>query len=378
MEKKTKDDIRMEALEAICKWKHSGACISMGVGKTRLGLEHFQKVINAIHKQELRLATALVVAPTKKILKGWEEEAILWNMSHLLEFISFTTYRSLNTLDLTQYDVIYLDECHSLIRESHDKCLSDFKGYIIGLTGTLPHSSSDKYKLIEKHCPIYYTYLIDEAIDDKIINDYRIKVHLLNLNTNKTHKIEIKDKSGNIIKSWYTSEKENYDYWTNKLNNALSPKERQMCSIFRMKALQTFKTKDVYAKKLLNSIDEKCILFANERKQADNLCSHSYHSDNKDSESNMEKFESGIIKKLSCVLQLGIGANIKGLKEMIIMHSYGNNSKLAQRLGRACRLSVDETGIIHVLCFENTVDQQWVSDALSQFDQSKIEWIKIN
>jgi len=374
MEKKTKDDIRMEALGAIRKWKRSGAAISMGVGKTRLGLDHFQLVEKTTQKHNSRMARGLVVAPLKNIHKGWKEEAIRWNMSHLLEGLDYTTYRTLNTLDLSVYDVIYLDECHSLIREKHDKCLSEFNGYILGLTGTTPHPASDKAKMIARHCPIYYTYITDDAIADKILNDYKITIHLLDLSNEKNHKVEIKDRKGNVTKSWYASERDNYNYWTNRVNNASSSKERQMMSIFRMKAMQVYKTKDKYAKKLLDNSVEKCILFANERIQADSLCSHSYHSDNKDSEDNMEKFESGIIKKLSCVLQLGIGANIKGLKEIIIMHAYSNNSKTAQRLGRALRLNPNDEAHIHILCFKNTIDEAWIKEALSQFDSSKITW----
>src|SRR5690606_37197904 len=117
------------------------------------------------------------------------------------------------------------------------------------------------------------------------------------------------------IKSWYTSEFENYNYWTERVENASNVRELQIMSILRMNAMKTYSTKEVYAKKLLHEASDKCILFANERKQADRLCSYSYHSDNKDSESNMEKFESGVITKLSCVHHLSQGANIKGLKK---------------------------------------------------------------
>ena len=374
MEKKTKDHIRNEALDAIRKWKHAGANISMGVGKTRLGLDHFQLVTTKVQKDHARIARGLVVAPIKRIHKGWQSQAVEWNMSHLLEGLDYTTYRSLNTLDLSLYDVIYLDECHSLIRASHDACLTAFNGYIIGLTGTLPHPRSDRAKMIERHCPMYYHYSTDEAIEDDILNDYKITIHLLELSEEKNHLVQIKNKQGIVTKSWYTSEKENYDYWSGRILNSTPGKQSQMMSIFRMKAMQVYKTKDKYGKKLLEQIDEKCILFANEQKQADQICRHSYHSDNKDSEANMEKFEDGTITKLSCVLQLGVGANIKGLKEIIILHAYGNSSKTAQRLGRALRLNPNDKSHIHILCFKNTIDEIWIKEALAKFDSSKITW----
>lgn len=322
--KKTRDEVRTEALGAIRKFLHAGAAISMGVGKTRLGLDHFQLVMNKLIKSESREAKALVAAPTKKIIQGWKEEALKWGMESLLEHITFTTYRSLEKQSL-DYDVVYLDECHSLTM-SHDPWLREFKGYIIGLTGTPPDPRSTKGKLVAIYCPIVYTYITDEAIADNILNDYKITVHLLELDTDKTHQIQLKDG-----RSWYTSEYENYMYWTDRVMNSFG-KQKMQNSVMRMKAMHIYRTKEVYGKKLLDKAKDKCILFANEQKQADRLCMHSYHSSNKDSERNMEWFETGKIDKLSCVLQLSEGANIPGLKESIILHAYGNNKKTAQRL----------------------------------------------
>jgi len=369
---KTRDEIRAEALVELRKQKRCGAGISMGAGKTRLGLEHFQLVVNKLQKTEGRMAKALVVAPIKKIIQGWKDEAEKWGVEHLLEGITFSTYRSIHKQD-QDFDVVYLDECHSL-KESHRPWLQTHDGYIIGLTGTIPkYKQSEKARMIAFYCPIVYEYTTDEAIADDLLNDYKITVHLLSLNDEKNHKVSIKNKAGKVTKSWYTSEQENYDYWTNRLAMA-NGKSFMHISIMRMKAMMVFKTKDYYAKKLLDQAKDKCILFANEQKQADALCKHSYHSNNKDSEANMEKFEDGRIKKMSCVLQLSEGANIIGLKESIIMHAYGNNRKSAQRIGRMLRLNPDDLAHIHVLCFKNTKDVDWVTAALEYFDQSKITW----
>lgn len=360
---KTRDEVRTEALGALRIHKRAGAGISMGVGKTRLGLEHFQLVMNKINT-----ANALVVAPTKVIIQGWKDEAIKWGMEHLLENMSFSTYRSLTKQVIEDFDVVYLDECHSL-KFSHDVWLNAFDGYIIGLTGTPPDSryKSEKFKMVDKYCPIVYTYLVDEAISDNILNDYNITVHLLPLGRDKTHLVKAGDKS------WYSSEYENYNYWTQRVGQSFGSNRMKM-SVMRMKAMQVYKTKDDYGKKLLDQAKEKCILFANEQKQADALCMHSYHSNNKDSETNMEKFEQGKITKLSCVLQLSEGANVSGLKKIILLHAYGNNKKSAQRIGRGLRLNPDDKCEIDILCFKDSVDVKWVTGALEGFDQSKITW----
>jgi superfamily II DNA or RNA helicase len=56
------------------------------------------------------------------------------------------------------------------------------------------------------------------------------------------------------------------------------------------------------------------------------------------------------------------------------MHAYGNNRKSAQRIGRLLRLSPDQTATCHILCYKDTQDEKWVSNALKDFDQNKIEY----
>jgi ERCC4-related helicase len=58
------------------------------------------------------------------------------------------------------------------------------------------------------------------------------------------------------------------------------------------------------------------------------------------------------------------------------MHSYGNERKAQQRIGRMMRLNPKETATIHILCYENTVDEFWVKSALKDYDQSKIIHLK--
>ena len=370
---KTRDEVRTEALGAIRKYKHAGAAISVGVGKTRLGFDHFALVDKKYIREEGRRAKALVVAPVNKIIKGWEEEAEKWGLEDLHDQLTFSTYRSLTKQDL-DYDVVYLDECHSL-KNSHDPWLKQFKGYIIGLTGTPPNNKykSEKSQMVNAYCPIKYTYLTNEAVDDKMLNDYSITVHLLPLGQANTHHVKIKNKQGGIAKQWYTSEYENYNYWTDRIRSAFGGQKMKL-SIMRMKSMQVYKTKDMYGKKLLDQSKEKCIIFANEQKQADQLCKHSYHANNKNSEQNMEWFENDTISKLSCVLQLAQGANIKGVKHGIILHAYGNNKQAHQRIGRLLRLNPDDKAHVDILCFKDTVDEKWVKDALANLDESKITW----
>lgn len=359
-----REEIQQQALNSLRNIRKGSIAVSMGVGKTYIALCH----INAMYAEDLKV---LIVAPKRSIFNTWINECKKFNLEHLIPHLSFSTYLSLHKQDLG-YNAVYLDECHNLIEDSHDYWLSQFGGTIIGLTGTPPrYSTSEKGRMINKHCPIRYNYITDDAVNDKILNDYKIIVHYVPL-SDVHGSYWNKGKSG---KSWPSSEYKNYMYWSSKIDTATSAKQMQILRILRMNALKNYTSKEILAKKLLMESKEKCILFANTQEQADKLCNHSYHAGNPDSEVNLLKFKQGIITKLSAVLQLNEGVNIPDLKEGIIMHAYGNERKSNQRLGRLLRLNPDETSTTHILCYKNTVDEIWVKSALKDLDQSKIEYI---
>lgn len=356
-----------EALSAVTLKKRSTAALSMGVGKTYLGLQ-FINHHQSMHLHPLRV---LIVAPKLTIFRTWEEEAVKFNLTDLLLNIDFTTYISLHKKDPTQYDILILDECHSL-KYSHQPFLVNFKGVILGLTGTPPrYAKSEKGQMVQQFCPVVYKYITDDAIDDKILNDYRITVHLLPLDNEHNLLVKLKNQQ------FMTSEVKNYQYWTKRLAGATTKKMEQIASVMRMRALMDFKSKEKYVRYLMSTINEKCILFANTQEQADRLCDHSFHSNNEYSDLHLEAFKKGRITQLSCVSQLNEGVTIPGLRAGIIMHAYGNERKSNQRIGRLLRLNPDDCATIHILCYEDTIDEKWVKEALKDLDPTKIKHLQV-
>jgi superfamily II DNA or RNA helicase len=265
--------------------------------------------------------------------------------------------------------IVYLDECHSLLT-GHRDFLDAYTGKILGLTGT-PPVSGEKEEMVSRYCPIVYNFDVDQATDSNILNDYRIIVHMLPMSNHKN--LAKKRKDGG---TWYTSEVKDYEYTSGRIEDAPYGKQKQLAAIMRMKAMMEYPTKESYARQLLKIVKDRCILFANTQKQADRMCKYSYHSKNKASKDNLELFSNGTIDQLSCVLQLSEGVSIPGLKQGIIMHAYGNERKSAQRIGRLLRLNPTETAMCHILCYKNSVDEQWVKKALAEFSDDKIKYFE--
>ena len=358
----SREQVQEQALGIATNNKRCGLGISMGVGKTRIGLQHMIKNFNP-------MVSYLVVAPKKSIFQSWKDEIAKIDNDYLGSHITYTTYLSINKHNPNDYDVVYLDECHSLLL-GHELFLSQYTGKILGLTGTPPERrGTDKYFMVNKYCPIKYTFSVDDASDNKILNQYQIIIHQLELS--KVSSLQKKTKDG---RQWYTSEKKDYEYSSKRVHESGTQKQKQFNSIMRMRSMMEYTSKEAYAKGMLKHMNQKCIVFANTQKQADRICKHSYHSGNNSSEENLELFSDGRIDKLSCVLQLSEGVSIPGLKQGIILHAYGNNRKSSQRIGRLLRLNPAETATCHILCYKDTIDEKWVESALSSFDKSKIKY----
>ncbi len=364
--KSKRKEIQEKALTLSLKLQRCSLAISMGVGKTLIGLQY----INELQEENMHKLKVLVVAPKLSIFDSWKDDAVKFNIENrVMNTLTFTTYLSLNKHNPHDYDVVVLDECHSLLY-SHKSFLEPFTGRILGLTGTPPrYSGSEKGEMVQRYCPIVYSYITDDAVDDNILNDYRIVVHLLNLNEENNMRVETKNGS-----SFYSSEQKNYQYWSKRVLEAETKKQEQIAAVMRMRSLMDFKSKEQYAKKLLDTIEDKCIVFCNTQDQADSICKHSVHSNNADSDDNLQMFKNDEITQLSCVLQLNEGVNIPNLRFGIIMHAYGNERKSSQRIGRLLRLNPKDTATIHILCYKKTVDEKWVTQALQDLDADKIKY----
>lgn len=358
-----REKVQQEALNAVLSCRKAGLHISMGVGKTYIGLQYISQIKGKV----------LVVAPKVSIFESWKNDADKFSLTNLLSNITFSTYISLNKHNPQDYNIVILDEAHNT-KESHDEFLAEFRGRILGLTGTPPkYTYGEKGRMMEQYYPIKYSYTVDEAVNEEILNDYRIYVHQIPLGiTNNV-------KAGKGTRSFFTSELKNYNWLQSQIRNGSSDKEIFMNRIFLLNALKQFKSKLNFVDFITRRVpkEEKCLLFANTTDQADAICKYSHHSKNNKlvNEENLQMFSSGKITRLSAVEQLSEGITVANLKHIVIMHSYGNEKKASQKIGRALRLNKDEVANVHVLCFKDTVDESWVAKSLEDFDISKIKWI---
>ena len=371
-----KQTLQDQVLAIIQGRRLAGIALTMGLGKTLLGLRDMDRLLATGPLPDHGAGTPfLVAAPTQAILDSWPQEARKFGLTHLLDKITFTTYRSLGkALAAGTYHKLYLDECHAL-KDSHEPGLRAHaakKRSILGLTGTPPaQAHSEKGRLVATYCPIVVDYTTDEAVLAGLLNDYRLLVHRLPLRTVRDYQLTTKSGS-----QFSTSERENYAYWSRRLATATQdPLPVETLRILRMQALMSYPGKGHYMRWLADQQTEKVLLFTCNQQQAEQQAEHTYHSKNKHSEANLALFNAGQIQRLACVAQLSEGISIPNLRVGIIWHAFGNERKAAQRIGRLLRLNPDQTATVHLLVYQDTVDEQWVAQALNAFDPAKISYV---
>lgn len=370
-----KQALQDHILASIKGHRLAGVAVAMGVGKTLIGLRDMARLLPDCAPDGSVTPPFLVAAPTRSILDSWPQEARKFGLEYLLDAITFTTYRSLSkVLAQGRYHKLYLDECHAL-KDSHEPGLRAHvagKGSILGLTGTPPlEPGSEKGRLVATYCPIRADYTTDEAVLAGLLNDYRLVVHRLPLSSVRDYVV-----TTNSGSQFTTSEREHYQYWSKRLANAAQDAlPVETLRLLRMQGLMHYPSKGRYMAQLASQFAEKVLLFTCNQQQAEEQAAHTYHSKNKNSQANLDMFNKGEIQRLACVAQLSEGVNIPNLRVGIIWHAFGNERKATQRIGRLLRLNPTETATVHLLMYQDTVDEHWVEQALAAFDPTKISYV---
>ena len=96
-----REKIQQEALNAVLSCARAGLHVSMGVGKTYIGLQYINKLGGKV----------LVVAPKLTIFESWKNDAEKFELSHLLNNITFTSYISLIKHNPKDYQESLFSSC---------------------------------------------------------------------------------------------------------------------------------------------------------------------------------------------------------------------------------------------------------------------------
>lgn len=368
----TKSEIQEEALKAILMHDRSGVHMTMGTGKTMLGLKYIRKV----------KGKALIVVPKTVLKHNWEEEMSKHNYKDL--DVTFTTYRSVGNHKAQDFSCIIFDEAHNL-KESHKAFTDGIQGKVLGLTGTPPKfKKGEKYQMMEEIYPIRYVYDLNKALEDKLLNQVNIYLWGIELSN---------ERNLTTMSGKQTSEVNMYSFLSSKISSlereietyqalgdfktcSMIYRDLKQLRITRLSKIKQFKSKDILLKRVIKSIPEteKVLVFTSNQDQCSRLFRY-YHTSLNSAAKNkeiMQQFKSGEIRILGAIEQVSEGINIPNLRNIVICHSYASEQKPLQKIGRALRLNPNESANVHILYYKGTVDEEWVRTGLSSINPTNI------
>lgn len=373
-----RDKLHNEALEYFEKNNFKTLfSLATGTGKSVLTI----KIINKYPGKYLLVTPTILLHK-----KNWKTEFEKHSSIEIYNKLDRCCYRSLYKYDLNNYDGIILDEAHRLSVRQYNllrkylpllKQTGLYSKKVIALTATPGKKGFTQRVLKEIINNNVFDCDINEAVNDKFVNDFRI--HIIYTELDSVNKNCL---AGSKEKPFYTTEKLNYEYITSCINNLKEEmnttsgkikylSKYQMYILKRTRMLYNLESKINKVQEFLKKLnkEEKTIIFAKTINIAERLEKNSVHSESK--EDFISSFIEGKINRISSVDMLLEGFNLEKVVNGVITNPF-NERKFIQSLGRIVRNDIDKISNYYIFCTKNTVEEEWLNNSINDIDKSKI------
>jgi len=365
--KDNRKKVQEEILKELKYPVHGILLLSPRIGKTKLGIE--------IIKHEKPNKVLWITPSTKLRDEDIPREFEEWKAKSYLSKTDIICYSSLSKQEGI-YDKIIFDEIQFI---TENNVGNFFNGKlktrtVLGLTGTMPEHK-EKLDLIKKfRLFVLKDISIDNAVEQNVVSDYKIKI--LEVPMNDTLK---NIKAGTKDKPFFTTEKAAYEYHSKNIAKMMFVKEKQRLQfaiLNRLRFIYKSPTKLETAKHLIKYLKGRKLVFTGSIEHAEALSDHTYHS--KTNRDHLNLFLDQKIDLLACVNAGGTGFTYKNVDYFIIVQADSNKSGgFIQKLARSLLLQKNYKAEIWIISLQQTQDEVWISNALKQLDQNKIEYVNI-
>lgn len=307
--------------------------------------------------------TLLIAYPDNKLKQTWESECELWAYHN--PNITYVNFSSLKKHVTHCFDMFVIDEFHSCSENERDYAhqIMDNCTYNLGLSGTVSVETDSEWDLEE-----IASYTTQDGIEDGILADYKITVHMVDLDS----LVKIKDKQGK-----YKTEKQKYDGYTWVIENLKRQGKSFMhLALSRNRLSLSSIGKKNHVKKLLKKLhDKRVLVFTGLSAVADDLDIPSYHSKSKD-DSAYTGFQAGEHNHLALAAMGKVGVTYKDLDSVILLNFTYNAEETSQILNRAIKLDYqNKVADLHIICLSEPAEIKKIKESLSMLDQSKIKYV---
>lgn len=381
----TREDIKKEILNL--KGNNWVLELATGTGKSKLALD---KIKDVYYKNKSKAKNILIVVPRIVHKQNWIDEINKWWKDCPLK-LHFTTYVSFPK-HIGNWEYVIFDECHHL-SERCRKALSDYNiKYSLLLSATISLNLEDKLKELFNNL-VFYKKSLRDVIENNILPDPKVYLLPLELdNSNPTESIwynkkslkspvvcpwasrwlHIKQKSYPVKvtctqRQYLTDLNSKIEYWKKKYlsfrTDISKNKWLRLCST-RLTWLSDKKLSCIL--NILNTLkDCRTLTFCNSIEQTELLGKYCINSKNKDSISNLNKFNNGTINHITACNMLNEGMNLSNCQVGIYANLNSSETIIKQRTGRLLR---HKNPIIIIPYYINTREEELVEVMLENYN----------
>lgn len=359
---KSKRDVIQEKIESIIIKNNCNGIILSSVrsGKTKMILESIRK-----HSQGKDI-TIFLAYPTIDIKDSWENE--MKRLNYYPKII-YSTFVSLGKNIIDGLDYYCFDEAHSIppdnilpivakIVKNNDK--------VILASGTYSEDTLLNLKFSTSLQQIV-NYSTDDAINDGIVNNFKVEVHLFKLDNVKPVQFGVNQKK------WYSTDYKECQRMSRKVDD-LSGTGKMIAALFRMKMINSCQSLVRNVQKWINdNPDKRFILFTGDEKVGMNYNIPMFNSKSKNNDV-LKDFQEYRSNSLCLIKKGGTGVTYEGLDTILITDINSNSETLEQRCGRSLLFEEGKESTVHIFCSTEQFQMKWLESSLKSINPDRISY----
>lgn len=357
----TKNEIQRIIIDKIKKALFRGIVLaSVRSGKTRILLTAIREM------SDNDLDTSILVStPQVDIMHSWREECEKLDYYPNIEYCNF---KSLYKIQDNKYDYVVFDEAHAIPTDNILPIVSKIvknNDKVILASGTYSEETLLNLKFSTDLQQIV-NYSTDDAINDGIVNNFKVEVHLFKLDNTKSVQF-------GGLKKWYSTDYKECLRMSKKIDNSFG-QDKMMAALFRMKMINSCQSLIRVVKKWIeDNPDKRFILFTGDEKVGMNYNIPMFNSKSKNNDV-LKDFQEYHNNSLCLIKKGGTGVTYEGLDTILITDINSNSETLEQRCGRSLLFEEGKESTVHIFCSLEKFQMNWLNKSLESINPDRISY----
>ena len=209
-------------------------------------------------------------------------------------------------------------------------------------------------------------YSTDDAINDGIVNNFKVEVHLFKLDNTKSVQF-------GGLKKWYSTDYKECLRMSKKVDESFG-KDKMMIALFRMKMINSCQSLIRNVQQWIkDNPDKRFILFTGDEKVGMNYNIPMFNSKSKNNDV-LKDFQEYRSNSLCLIKKGGTGVTYEGLDTILITDINSNSETLEQRCGRSLLFEEGKESVVHIFCSMEDFQLRWLESSLKSINPDRISY----